>query len=229
MQIVRPVGREAAAKKYDILSALMAHALAGDAHRQRLVLRLMALITTRYNWQRNELSMGQREIARLWCVDERTVKRDMARLRALGWITVKRQGARGRVSVLGMDLERILLDSRMAWPNIGEDYVARMTGRESGPDMADAAVPNVVPFRRSDTAPVGQGSWAVIRDHLLAEDPALFEAWFAGLVETGQGEGILHLAAPSRFHATYVRTHLLGRLQMAARRADASLQTVRVD
>ncbi|TJZ91953.1 hypothetical protein FA743_09030 [Paracoccus gahaiensis] len=227
MQIVRPVGREAAAKKYDILSALMAHALAGDAHRQRLVLRLMALITTRYNWQKNELTVGQREIARLWCVDERTVKRDMARLRGLGWITVKRQGARGRVSVLGMDLERILLDSRPAWPNVGEDYVARMTGRE--PSLAEEGGPNVVPFRRADPVPAGQGVWAMIRDRLQAEDPALFEAWFAGLVETGQGAGVLHLAAPSRFHATYVRTHLLGRLQMAARRADAGLQAVRVD
>ena len=94
MQVIRPVGREAAAKKYDILSAMMDHALAGDQHRQRLVLRLMSLITTRYNWQRNELTMGQKEIARLWCVDERTVKRDMARLRALGWLLVKAQGAR---------------------------------------------------------------------------------------------------------------------------------------
>ncbi|TGN50832.1 hypothetical protein E4L95_17200 [Paracoccus liaowanqingii] len=229
MQIVRPVGREAAAKKYDILSALTAHALAGDAHRQRLVLRLMSLITTRYNWQRNELSVGQREIARLWCVDERTVKRDMARLRAMGWITVKRQGARGRVSVLGIDLDRLLLDSRPAWPNIGEDYIARMTGREAALGDPEEEAPNVVPFRRSEATPVGQGPWAVIRDRLLAEDPALFDAWFACLVETGQGEGILHLAAPTRFHATYVRTHLLGRLQMAARRADASLHSVRVD
>ena len=93
MQVIRPVGREAAAKKYDILSAMMDHALAGDQHRQRLVLRLMSLITTRYNWQRNELTMGQKEIARLWCVDERTVKRDMARLRALGWLLVKARGA----------------------------------------------------------------------------------------------------------------------------------------
>ena len=53
MQVIRPVGREAAARKYDLLSAMMAHALAGDQNRQRLVLRLMALITTRYNWQRD--------------------------------------------------------------------------------------------------------------------------------------------------------------------------------
>ena len=84
MQIAKPVGRNASALKYDILSALAVHALAGDKHRQRLILRLSALITTRYNWQRNELSMGRDEIARLWSVDERTVKREMARLRTLG-------------------------------------------------------------------------------------------------------------------------------------------------
>lgn len=64
MQVIRAVGPEAAAKKYDLLSAMMAHGLASDKHRQR-------------------------EIARLWCVDERTVKRDMARLRSLGWIELR--------------------------------------------------------------------------------------------------------------------------------------------
>jgi hypothetical protein len=39
----------------------------------------MALITMRYNWQRDELTTGQGEIAPLWSVDERTVKREMAR------------------------------------------------------------------------------------------------------------------------------------------------------
>ncbi|TBN50387.1 hypothetical protein EYF88_09045 [Paracoccus sediminis] len=60
---------------------------------QRLAQRLTALITTRYNGRNDDLAIGQRDIARLWCVDERTVKRDMARLRSLGWATVKRQGA----------------------------------------------------------------------------------------------------------------------------------------
>ena len=99
MQLIRPVGREAAAKKYDVLSALMALALSADPHRQRLILRFLSLVTTRYNWQRNELAMGQREIARLWCVDERTVKREMARLRADGWVEVRRQGARAMLDV----------------------------------------------------------------------------------------------------------------------------------
>lgn len=222
MQVIKPVGRESAAKKYDILSAMMAHALAGDQHRQRLVLRVMALITTRYNWQRNELAMGQREIARLWCVDERTVKRDMARLKGQGWLVVKRQGARGRVSVLGLDLERIMLDTRAAWPNIGDDYVARVGG-----EPVPAADRTVVPFRR-DVVPAA-GIWGQACATLTAEDPALFQAWFAPLSELGVEGGCMTLLAPSRFHATYLRTHLLARLRMAVSRADATITSVRID
>lgn len=223
MQVIRPVGREAAAKKYDMLSALMAHALAGDQHRQRLVLRLMSLITTRYNWQRNELTMGQREIARLWCVDERTVKRDMARLRALGWIIVKRQGARGRVSVLGLDLERLMLDTRGAWENIGPDFVERAGG--AAPAKADGTV---VPFRPRPSVEAGQGPWHQARQQLLAEDPALFEAWFAPLTEVAHDGEVLILMAPTRFQASYVATHLIGRILTAVTRADGSIRTVRV-
>lgn len=228
MQRIRAVGREAAAKKYDILSAMMAHALAGDPQDQRLVLRLMALITTRYNWQGDELAIGQREIARLWCVDERTVKRDMARLRALGWITVKRQGARGRVSVLGLDLDRILLDTRPAWANIGPDYVARM-GAEAETPPADTTV---VPFRRPEIAAAGE-VWGRARAHLAAEDRALFDAWFAGLADGGiDGDtegGCLVLVAPSRFHAAYLRTHLIDRLRIAVRRADPRVTRLRIE
>ncbi|MFV0386694.1 hypothetical protein [Paracoccus sp. (in: a-proteobacteria)] len=225
MQVMRPVGREAAAKKYDILSAMMAHALAGDQNLQRLVLRLMAVITTRYNWQRNELTMGQREIARLWCVDERTVKRDMARLRNLGWIEVKRQGARGRVSVLGLGLERIMLDTRAEWEHIGSDFVARVGG--AGLPAADHD-PKVVPFRRI-AVPAGEGVWAVARDRLAAEDPAMFDAWFAGLADCGVEQGCLRLMASSRFHATYIRTHMLARVTTAVRRADPSVTQVRIE
>ena len=224
MQRIRAVGREAAAKKYDILSAMMAHALAGDGQDQRLVLRLMALITTRYNWQSNELAIGQREIARLWCVDERTVKRDMARLRTLGWITVKRQGARGRVSVLGLDLERIMLDTRPAWPNIGPDYVARLSG---GAELEHTEA-TVVPFRRPEIAAQG-GIWGAARALLAAEDPPLFDAWFAGLADGGLEDGCLTLIAPSRFHATYLRTHLMDRLRIAVRRADGRIAQLRIE
>ena len=223
MQVIRPVGREAAAKKYDILSAMTDHALAGDQHRQRLVLRLMSLITTRYNWQRNELTMGQKEIARLWCVDERTVKRDMARLRALGWLLVKAQGARGRVSVLGLDIERIMLDTRQEWPNIGPDFVER-AGGPAGHRPADDTV---VPFRRVQSVAAG-ALWDTARRALAAEDPALFAVWFAAVTDCGVQDGRLQLIAPTRFHADYLRTHLQRRIAIAVSRADPSIRDVQI-
>jgi len=110
----KPVGRDAAARKYDIITALGAYALAGGKHDHRLVLRFITLVTARYNWARNELAVGQREIAQLWSVDERTVKREMAKLRGCGWLVVTRQGARGRVTAYGLDLDAILEKTRPA-------------------------------------------------------------------------------------------------------------------
>ena len=223
MQVIRAVGREAAAKKYDLLSAMMAHALAADKHRQRLVLRLMALITSRYNWQRDELTIGQREIARLWCVDERTVKREMAKLRALGWIGIKQQGARGRVAVLGLNLERIMLDTRPEWPNIGPDFVERVGGT-SAPGTPSS---NVVPLRRAEAQAAG-GIWGAAQARLAGEDRALFDAWFAGLMDAGVAGDCLTLAAPTRFHANYIQTHLIERLRIAVFRSDAGIRQVRL-
>lgn len=224
MQLPRPVGREAASRKYDILSALMAFALAQDKHVQRQVLRMMALITTRYNWQRDELTMGQGEIARLWSVDERTVKREMARLRSQGWLVLKRQGARGRVSAYGFDLNRMLEETRPAWPLIGEDFVARLdpaetTGRE---------VSNVVPLRAVQV-PTDSGSvWGATQASLHADDAATYGAWFHALTDSGLEENTLTLAAPTRFHAAYVTTNLKERLLAALRRIDPSVRDVRI-
>lgn len=223
MQLPRPVGREAASRKYDILSALMAFALSRDKHVQRQVLRMMALITTRYNWQRDELTMGQGEIARLWSVDERTVKREMARLRAQGWLVLKRQGARGRVSAYGMDLDRMLADTRPAWPLIGEDFISRLE-----PEAAGQGPSNVVPLR-SAPVPVADGSvWAEAQASLLAEDAVLYGAWLHALAQAGREANCLTLAAPTRFHATYVSTNLKERVLAALRRVDPSVRDVRI-
>ncbi|MDS9469210.1 hypothetical protein RGQ15_16740 [Paracoccus sp. MBLB3053] len=223
MQVIRAVGRDAATKKYDLLSAMMAHALAGDKHRQRLILRLMSLITSRYNWQRDELTVGQREISRLWCVDERTVKREMAKLRAMGWVEIRQQGARGRVSVHGLNLERILSDTRPEWDHVGPDLVSRLSGQ------TETERSNVVPLHRSPApVPQGQGVWSEACRILAEEDRSLYEGWLAALVEAGHQEGCLTLLAPSRFHATYVETHLLERLRSTVRRCDASVLRLRV-
>src|SRR5690554_6309962 len=115
MASVKPVGRSAAVRKYDLLTAMGVYALSQDKAVQRRILRLMTLVTARYNWQRDELAVGQREMARMWFVDERTVKREMAQLKAMGWLVVRRQGARGRVTEYSLDISQIEAVTRPVW------------------------------------------------------------------------------------------------------------------
>ena len=224
----RPVGRDAATKKYDILSAMMAYALARDKLTQRLILRLMSLITTRYNWQRDELSMGQREIAKLWSVDERTVKREMAKLKAKEWLTVKRAGARGRVTLYGFNLDLVLKETEVEWPKIGPDFVGRLS-EMTGLTAQNVQQSNVVPFAASALSPVDDGTiWSSAAGILFTHDPTIFAAWFQQLQESGRDGHCLTLIAPTKFHATYVETHLSDRLTQAVSRIDPSLRSVRI-
>lgn len=222
----RAAGRNASALKYDILSALGAHALDGDKHRQKMVLRIMVLVTTRYNWQSAELSIGRAEIARLWSVDERTVKREMAKLRAMGWLVVKRQGARGRVSEYALGIERILEDSRDRWADVGPDLEHRLSGDET---MPEKVVP--LPVKGRVEAPdLSDGSeWTLAKALLHAEDAGLYGSWIAALERGRRAGGRLHLRAPSRFHATYVATHLSGHLLSACQSVDASVDEVVIE
>jgi DNA-binding MarR family transcriptional regulator len=228
MQGLRPVGRGAAARKYDLLTALGAHACQGDKHLQRLALRFITLIVARYNWQTDELFVGQREIARLWSVDERTVTRELARLRSMGWLVTKRAAARGRVAVHGLDLAAIRTATATAWDAVGPDFTARMSTPE-GVAAPEGQGGNVVPFpSQPESLPEGAGLWARARARLQAEAPALFDAWLRPLIETGRAGGRLELAAPSRFHASYVSTQLMGQLERAVRLEDATIRTISV-
>lgn len=225
MQIARPVGRQAASRKYDLLTALGVHACRGDKHLQRLVLRFITLIVARYNWQTDEITVGQREIAALWGVDERTVKRDIARLRALGWLVQHRAAVRGRVASHGIDIPAILAATRADWSAVGPDFVDRMAGPQAPP----APAPNVVSFPSQTTPlPPEAGLWARAQARLQAEDPAIFAAWFRPLAELGAEGGLMEVAAPSRFHASYVTTHLSARLLAALRAEDGTIRAVRV-
>ena len=222
MQMARAAGRNAAALKYDLLTALGAHGCAGDKHLQRLVLRFITLVVARYNWQSDELSVGQREMAALWSVDERTVKRDMARLRDLGWLVIKRPAVRGRVAVYGLGLAAILSVTSAVWPRVGSDFASRME-----PPQPTQAATNVIAF--PSVAPSdGQGVWDRAQAVLHSENPALFAAWFSALTEDAVTGNQLHLRAPSRFHATFVTTHHLQRLSALVRSIDSGLESVHV-
>lgn len=227
MQHLRPVGRGASALKYDLLTAMGAYALSAEPPEQRRVLRLMTLITARYNWSGERLAVGQREIASLWSCTERTVKREVAVLKGRGWLVVRRQGARGRVSEYRIDLDRILTDTRDAWSAVGPDFVFRMDGEGSKNGME-----NVVPLRTQSDAPVPDAGdateWGLARHALRAGDPGLYGAWLHALRRQERAGGRVILKAPSRFHASYVQTHLIGRLIAALTEVDPSVSSVDV-
>jgi len=218
------VGRGAAARKYDLLTALGAYALARDKHDQRRVLRLMTLITARYNWARDELAVGQREIAQLWSVDERTVKREMALLRARAWLVVRRQGARGRVTQYSLGIEQILRDTSGQWAAVGSDFELRMG--------SDEQTSTVVPLPvKGQVAPpdISSGTeWALAQALLHAEDAATYATWIDALTRAERAGGRVTLRAPSRFHAAYVQTHLERRVLAALREVDADVAELRV-
>lgn len=227
MRQAKAVGRTAPAIKYDILTALTALACHDRDTDGRLAIRLVLLITARFNWQRGSFASGQREIARMWGVTERTAKRDLAAMRARGWISVLRPAARGRVAEHSVDLDRVLDATRPYWAAVGPDFVARMAAGQS----ETAETPgNVVPFR----GPVGQGTegnnenslWAAASRRLAQADPAMHGAWFAPLIETDRSATGLTLRAPSKFAANYIRTHLIGRLLAAVSAEDAGVISV---
>lgn len=222
----KPVGRGASVIKYDLLTAMGAFALSQAKGPQKLIFRLMTLVTARYNWGRNELTVGQREIARLWGVDERTVKREIAKLKAMGWLIVKRQGARGRVAEYGLDLACIIQNTQPGWAAVGPDFEDRM-GESDGTERKIVSLP----LRGAGPPPdISDGTeWALAKARLYDEDQGGYRSWVEALIRIERAGGQVRLAAPSRFHAAYVTTHMLPRLLRACQAADATVTDVVVD
>ncbi|TNF17306.1 MAG: hypothetical protein EP318_21895 [Rhodobacteraceae bacterium] len=219
MDAKRFTGTQAGSQKYDLLTALAVAGLSGTPGFQTSMLRLVALVTARYNWARDELTVGQREMARLWSVDERTVKREIKRLTGAAILLQLRPGVRGRVAAYRLNLAEIHRLSAPVWDKVGPDYSDRMarqapaaqTGKVMHVDFT-AATP--VPEARE-----GQGGpWARTLARLARLDPALHRNWFSGLKAGTCDGGVLRLRAPSQFLAQYVQTHhlrlLLGTAQL---------------
>ena len=226
----RITGPGAAALKYDVITALLVTAAQGDPVEARLALRLSLLITARFNWQSGTFAVGLREMAAMWGVTERTAKRELSALRQRKWIEIHRPAARGRVAEYRIDLERTLQSTMPYWQAVGPDYTARMSGT---PEPAGQGG-NVIPLHRGDAAfpeadeRPGTHCWASVARQLAAENASLYSAWFAPLRVQEQDRGILFLVAPSRFHATYVDTHLRSRLIAACSAADRTVRDVRI-
>jgi len=238
MAVPKLAGPGAGVRKYDLLTALAVAGLAGSPSFSTSMTRLIALITARYNWRLDEVSIGQAELARLWSVDLRTVKREIKRLREHGILVVKRAGVRGRVSTYRLDHTCIDAMTESTWPHVGPDFHERMLttrGRallSPGAEMEadDAGTTNtVVSFpKRSAAEADSRTEWGRARQFLKQADPALYNAWFAPLSRLGVADGVLLLRAPTEFHRNYVATHLLGDVIRAVTHASGKVQTVQV-
>ena len=227
LDTVTVTGPGAASAKYDVLSALLVLATQGEGVEARLALRLSLLITARYNWRKGSFAVGQKELARMWGVTERTVKREMAELRGRGWITVDIPAARGRVASYKIDFTTVLRATAPFWEAVGPDFAARVAG---APEPAEEAASNVVPLPNRSVPLSNQHvpEWRAISARLKEQDPKIYNAWFAQLNAVDCDGEVLSLVAPSRFVSDYVRTHFLSRLMTAALAEGCNLEKIKI-
>ena len=220
MDFKRFTGPQAGSQKYDLLTALALAGLNGSPGFQTSMLRLVALVTARYNWRNDELTVGQREMARLWSVDERTVKREIKRLTKTEILLQLRPGVRGRVAAYRLNYSEVYRLSAPHWENVGPDFSARMEVQHPEPAATGEKVVRVDFGARAAETPApssDSGPWSRTLARLAQSDPGLHRSWFSGLVFDEFEQGLLMLKAPSAFAAQYVLTHHLRPLQgMAA-------------
>jgi len=208
MEPQRLTGPEAGVLKYDLLTALSVAGLYGSPTLQTSLMRLIALITARYNWRADEFCVGQRDMARMWSVNERTVKREIKRLTEAGLLICKRNGVRGRVGAYGLNYRQIAYLSEPCWALVGPDFDQRMRERYG---QTDVKVVQLNAYVRDSEVDGNEtevpGTWQRAMSTLAAENPHLFDAWFARLTFFDLERGVLRLKAPSKFIQRYLETH----------------------
>lgn len=211
--------------KYDILTALLATTSHEQGAQGRLAQRLALVITARFDWKRGTFNVGLRELARMWGVTERTAKREMAAMRGLGWISVERQAARGRVARHRIELAVVLQHTSAHWDAIGPDFAARLRGNPE-----PQATSNVVPLRAETVSiPAPDGSdWPEVAQKLTEQNPGLFASWYSQLSFVDEVDGVWNFLAPSRFVAGYIEAHLQPQLLIAIASVDRSVRSVRI-
>lgn len=219
----RPLrGHGAGSRKYDVLTALAAAGLSGSSSQATSALRLIAVITARYDWGRDSVAIGQEELARLWGTSLRTAKRETKRLTASGILVCLAPGVRGRVGVYRLDPAALRRLTERAWPQVGPDFAGRMAGQIDGgpttaPVRAETDWPDDVATDEAgpDSERGADAPWNRIQRQLQALDPAAHAAWYSRLsFRCREGQGV-RIRAPSRFVACYVETHLAAPLGRA--------------
>lgn len=224
MEARKLVGPNAGSLKYDILTALSVAGMSGSQTFQTSMFRLISIITARYNWQLDELSVGQKALAKMWSVDERTVKREIKRLVDCGLLNKKRQGVRGRVSAYKLNYDEVWRVSRSSWLNVGEDFHERMTVNASKSDLKIVKMD----FSTAVSSEPSEPTWRAVRETLRLEDPAAFQNWFSKLVSEGLRSGILTVRAPNAFIARYIESNLGQNLFYASKKSFPDIVKVKI-
>lgn len=213
METKRLTGINASSLKYDLLTALTVAGLHLDARHQMSTTRLTLLITARYNWRSDEFCVGQRDLARMWNVTERTVKREIKFWLEKHLIICKRQGVRGRVGAYRLNYAEIYKLSAPYWQNIGPDFHDRMA--ETNPVQNTKVV--TVDFgnhQSSSEEPTfvsvkGPHEWNSACKLMNKLHPEHYRNWISRLSFESDVDQILELKAKNQFVAHYVQTHLL--------------------
>ncbi len=212
MDAKRMTGPGAGSLKYDLLTALAVAGFHEGGVGQMSLLRLSALLTARYNWGRDAVTIGQADLALLWAVDPRTVKREIKRLTEAGLMTITRPGRRGRVASYRVHVAAICQRTKPHWDKVGFDFVDRMSGH------LPAERQNVVQVNFSpagETPAPEPGLWGAVSQRLQVTHPEVWSSWYARLRMTAQTADRVELTAPNRFVGSYVETHLMEPLAMS--------------
>ncbi|GLQ35985.1 hypothetical protein GCM10007939_22690 [Amylibacter marinus] len=224
-------GPKAGSIKYDLLTAISIAGLAGSPSFQTSMTRLSAVLTARYNWRLDEFSVGQRDLARMWAVNERTVKREIKKLQDYEILVQKRAGRRGKVGAYRLNFAQIWKISKPYWQEVGPDYAERMASF-----VPDSSVKVVkVDFEgRTRAEPSGfvggerNAEWRDVCAQLRQQDPDQFASWFARLQFQSKDGDVLRLAAPSAFVSRYIETHLQGRLYAAVQSVFPEITVIKI-
>lgn len=214
MEPKRLTGPGAGSMKYDVLTALCVSGLHSSSAQQTSMTRLCALIIARYDWKRDHFCVGQPEMARMWNVTERTVKREIKRWVNDRLLICVRKGVRGRVGAYKLNIIRVFDMSREFWSAVGSDYAERMAG------IYPAQTTSVV---KVDFAKVSQSaesvddgtSWSLVSERLRSLYPDEHRNWFAPLRFVSDLDGRYTLAARSGFVVRYLETHYSGMMAEA--------------
>lgn len=209
MEPKRLTGPGAGSMKYDILTALSVSGLHGSSVQQTSMARLCALITARYDWKRDHFCVGQPEMARMWNVTERTVKREVKRWVNDRLLICVRKGVRGRVGAYKLNIRKIFDMSRELWAAVGSDYAERMAALYPVKPTSVVKVDFTKGAQNVESVePMAVGSsWTVVSERLRSLFPDEHRNWFAPLRFVSDEDGQYTLAARSGFVVRYLETH----------------------